>query len=281
MFALEELQQCLMKLPKQPELVVMHAFLKWSVTKMAEGYKLMWKAHEIDPQEPMVLLFVQLVQPRIASLYKDTQYMLIDGKVEKCNINIRKGLELDPHNTNLLIVKAYLHRTKEEYEQALCDLELANKTLKDPSLEVELRNQIALTYNEMGTFLYNKKKYTEAIALFNEGIAFKPSDWGMRANRGDCWKALNDLTKALEDYVGAHTISGDNEDVNFRLGSVFNSRGITFFNNRNPRQAVLEFTEALKYCKRCATFYVNRGKCLLELQKFPEAVSDFEAAAKH
>lgn len=25
---------------------------------------------------------------------------------------------------------------------------------------------------------------------------------------------------------------------------------------------------------------MNRGKCLLELQKFPEAVSDFEAAAK-
>ena len=91
----------------------------------------------------------------------------------------------------------------------------------------------------MGTFLYNKKKYTEAIALFNEGIAFKPSDWGMRANRGDCFKALNDLPKALEDYMGAHSISGDNEDVNFRLGSVFNSRGIAHFNNRNARQAVL------------------------------------------
>lgn len=41
---------------------------------------------------------------------------------------------MNPHNTNLLIVKAYIHRTKEEYELALCDLELANKTLKEHSL---------------------------------------------------------------------------------------------------------------------------------------------------
>lgn len=45
MFAMEELQACLQKLPKQIELVVMHAFLKWSITKMAEGYKIMWQAY--------------------------------------------------------------------------------------------------------------------------------------------------------------------------------------------------------------------------------------------
>lgn len=90
----------------------------------------------------------------------------------------------------------------------------------------------------MGTFLFNKKKFTEAIALFNEGIAFKPNDWGMRANRGDCYKALNDYAKALEDYLAAHRIS-ENEDVNLRLGSIFNSRGIAHFNNKNPKQAVL------------------------------------------
>jgi tetratricopeptide (TPR) repeat protein len=187
----------------------------------------------------MILLFVSLVTPKIDAYYKDTQYMLIDGKVDKCNINIRKGLELNPHNTNLLIVKAYIHRSKEEYEQALCDLELANKTLKDPLLETELRNQIALTYNEMGTFLFKKKKFTEAIALFNEGIAFKPTDWGMRANRGDCYKALNDYNKALEDYIHSHNLSNGNEEVNFRLGGIYNSRGIAYFNNRNPKQAII------------------------------------------
>jgi tetratricopeptide (TPR) repeat protein len=172
----------------------------------------------------MILLFVSLVTPKIDAYYKDTQYMLIDGKVDKCNINIRKGLELNPHNTNLLIVKAYIHRSKEEYEQALCDLELANKTLKDPLLETELRNQIA---------------FTEAIALFNEGIAFKPTDWGMRANRGDCYKALNDYNKALEDYIHSHNLSNGNEEVNFRLGGIYNSRGIAYFNNRNPKQAII------------------------------------------
>jgi hypothetical protein len=33
----------------------------------------------------------------------------------------------------------------------------------------------------------------------------------MRANRGDCYKSLNDFSKALEDYLMAHHIGGDQE----------------------------------------------------------------------
>ncbi len=40
----------------------------------------------------------------------------------------------------------------------------------------------------MGMFLFEKKKYDEAIALFNEGIQFKNNDWGIIANKGDCYK---------------------------------------------------------------------------------------------
>ncbi len=64
----------------------------------------------------------------------------------------------------------------------------------------------------------------------------------MRANRGDCYKALNDYTKALEDYLLAYSLSGDVQEMNFRLGTIYNSRGIANFNNKNPRQAVIEFS---------------------------------------
>lgn len=54
---------------------------------------------------------------------------------------------MHPFHTQFLILSAYLHRSKEEYELALADLELANKHLEDRSLEEELRSQISLTYN--------------------------------------------------------------------------------------------------------------------------------------
>jgi hypothetical protein len=42
---------------------------------------------------------------------------------------VKRGLEMHPFHTQFLILSAYLHRSKEEYELALADLELANKHL--------------------------------------------------------------------------------------------------------------------------------------------------------
>lgn len=54
-----------------------------------------------------------------------------------------------PHHTRFLILSSYLYRVKEQYQEALGELEVANRTLSkdDLSLEDELRNQISLTYN--------------------------------------------------------------------------------------------------------------------------------------
>jgi len=42
-------------------------------------------------------------------------------------LNIKKGLELYPNNTELLLIKSYLHRSAGEYEQALRDLDVCLK----------------------------------------------------------------------------------------------------------------------------------------------------------
>ena len=62
-------------------------------------------------------------------------------------MKVKKGLEIHPYHTQMLILSAYLHRSKEEYEQALSELTLANQHIEDKSLEGELRNQISLTFN--------------------------------------------------------------------------------------------------------------------------------------
>lgn len=66
-------------------------------------------------------------------------------------------------------------------------------------------------------------------------------DWGMYCNRGDCYKGLNNLVKALEDYQKAYEIEKKNEDLNFRLANIYNLRGIALFNSKNYEHAVQEF----------------------------------------
>lgn len=52
----------------------------------------------------------------------------------------------------------------------------------------------------MGVYLFKQSKYNEAITLFSEGLSYKPKDWGILVNRGDCYRAMNDFVKALENY---------------------------------------------------------------------------------
>jgi tetratricopeptide (TPR) repeat protein len=56
----------------------------------------------------------------------------------------------------------------------------------------------------MAIYLYKQEKYSEAIDLFSEGLKFKPNDYGLITNRGDCHRALNQFVKALEDYLLAY-----------------------------------------------------------------------------
>lgn len=56
----------------------------------------------------------------------------------------------------------------------------------------------------MAIYLFKQQKYNESIDLFTEGLSFKPKDWGIYSNRGDCYRALNQFVKALEDYLTAY-----------------------------------------------------------------------------
>ena len=55
----------------------------------------------------------------------------------------------------------------------------------------------------------------------------------MLSNRGDCYRSLNNFIKALEDYEAAYKIEKKNADLNFRLATIYNIRGISLFNSKN------------------------------------------------
>ena len=54
-----------------------------------------------------------MIMPQLEGLYKEAKYDLIDNELSKCKLKVKKGLDMHPHNTKLLILSSYLHRIKQ------------------------------------------------------------------------------------------------------------------------------------------------------------------------
>lgn len=172
-----------------------------------------------------------------------------------------------------------MNRKSLQYENALTDLELAFKTLKDKSLEENLKMQIGLTYNEMGKYLFQKKRFDEALTIFTEALKFRGKDWGVLVNRGDCYKETNKWDLALEDYLAAEDVVGAKEEISTRIALLYNSIGIHFFNEKKIEKALEAFNSCLKYGKNMsAGFYLNRARAFLENKEIKMATKDLESA---
>ncbi|EGR33413.1 tetratricopeptide repeat protein [Ichthyophthirius multifiliis] len=197
------------------------------------------------------------------------------NKLPEGNACFWKVENLFPNNTQFLLIKAFIFRKQQEYENSLNNLLLAFHTIRDKSLELEVKNQIALTYNEMGMICFQRQQYDEAIALFNESLQFKANDWGVYCNRGDCYRMNNKIDEALKDYLKAQKIDENREEINTRISMIRNSRGIILFNQKKYEKAIKEFNEAIKFNINISQYYQNRGKCLLELGNLQEAIQDY------
>ena len=220
--------------------------------------------------------------------FSQAKMLIIQGQFDKCSILIKKSLKLEPHNPDLLLLDAFLNRKNSKFEDALIDLELAYKNLPDKSpLEPDIRNQIGLTYNEMGMFLYKKSRFVEALAIFNESLKFKENDWGILLNKGDCllklqkiMEALIEIKKAEESYKNLikKTHGLKNTEICARLAHVNYLLGLKEFNNKEYTKGIDFFEKMIENRSDLSEYYVIRGKCYYEMKDFKNAFEDFQKA---
>ena len=97
-------------------------------------------------------------------------------------------------------------------------------------LENDVTDQIGLTYNDMGTSLFKKTRYQEALTILNEALNFMPSDSGIHLNRGDTYRELKRYNLALSDYHYALDLGGDSSLIKARLSLTHYALGAEQFN---------------------------------------------------
>jgi len=69
----------------------------------------------------------------------------------------------------------------------------------------------------MGTSLFKKGRFNEALTILNEALNFLPLDAGIHLNRGDTYRELERYNLALSDYHYAMHLGGAVNTIKARL----------------------------------------------------------------
>ena len=65
-------------------------------------------------------------------------------------------------------------------------------------------------------------------------------------NRGDCYRALNQMSDAIFDYEQALELESENWDIRTRLSLTHYLNAVDFYNKSNYRQAERHLDSAIK-----------------------------------
>lgn len=205
--------------------------------------------------------------------------LIIQNELLKCELLLNKAIKLYPNSPELFYYRSYIYRKNTKYEEALIDLETAYKSIPPNSvLEPDIRKQIALSYNEMGMNLFQKKRFSECLTIFSEALKFKENDWGILINRGDSYEKLHDYKGALNDYEKALSEAGNKIEITVRVAHLNFLMGLEYFNKKQYLQAIEYFNKAVEFRGDFSHYFLIRGKSFYELNQLASALKDFTAA---
>lgn len=141
-------------------------------------------------------------------------------------------------------------------------------------LENEVTTQIGLTYNDMGTSLFKKGRFQEALTILNEALNFMPNDAGIHLNRGDTYRELKRYNLALSDYHYALDLGGEQSNIKPRLSLTHYAIGANCFNDQDYEGANIEFSRAIDFFGASPEYYINRARACMQLGLVEQAFKD-------
>ena len=274
--AFVEIENCLAKDPNNVEVLILKGKLLWSIDKVDLGNDCFWAAHSIFPEHHEVIEFLSIQRPRAMEYYKKAVKFVFEGNKYLAMDNIQKGLELFHDMTRLLLLRAAIFRESRDYDQALSDLERASKFMFAEGLQNDVTVQIGLTYNDMGTSLFQKERYHEAMTILNEAITFMPTDPGIHINRGDTYRELKKFNLAQSDYHYAMDLGGSAKLIHPRLSLNHYALGAQCYNRQDYEGANIEFTRAIEFFDNNPEYYLNRARACMELGHYDTSYQDLK-----
>lgn len=204
-----------------------------------------------------------------------------DEAIESFNAAIRSsGLNTMAYieKGNTLQIQEKHNAAIESYKQAvsllISELEEAKKG-NDKIFITNKSNQLSKTYQLMGLSQYYIKDYNNAMASLNLAIDKDKTNSEALFYRGLTFEAINDLSRAIDDYDDAIKYS-----KNFRY---YYADGKANFKRKRYEQSIDDFNYAMQFDSLGVVKNGNylRGKSYLKLKNYIKATVDFTEYEKY
>jgi tetratricopeptide (TPR) repeat protein len=129
-------------------------------------------------------------------------------------------------------------------------------------------------YLRMSRCFHNQNQYNRSVEVIEGALKLFPNDVELIAERGIEKSLLGDYKGAELDFNLVIKAKADSSI----LADVFRFRGLGQWDRNNNREALNDFTTALKYNPQNMHLYANRGNCYLDLGMKDKACEDFSKA---
>ncbi|MEO7143604.1 MAG: tetratricopeptide repeat protein [Bryobacteraceae bacterium] len=125
-----------------------------------------------------------------------------------------------------------------------------------------------------GERLVTQGKYKEAVALFDEAVAFDSGYAGAYYARAAAYGALGEDSNVVRDLNTVLRLRPDFVDAYFRRGAIYNKRG-------EYRRAAGDFTKVISARPDYGNAYAQRAAVYMSLKDYPHAIADYEKAIQY
>jgi tetratricopeptide (TPR) repeat protein len=169
-----------------------------------------------------------------------------------------KGVAMDSLRNYQVAIQSYLKAISTMY------VSKEYKEAKDRSNYKPYFVNLAIAQRKLNQF-------EESLKNLNTALSYDPNDALIYTERGITYLQKNDLLNALNDFNKSISI----DDKNYYS---FYARGLMHQKQEAWQSAIGDFTNAVLFNAKFSPAYVQRGKCYEALNKFPEAIKEYQTA---
>ena len=131
-------------------------------------------------------------------------------------------------------------------------------------------------FYELGKLYSDKGEYRKSIDYFSKALEIWRKQCQIQLNQDEKYSNLNELKKATSSLAD---IINQGDKIAFALYG----RAIAYFLIKDYRNAILDYTEVLKFCppqEEKVEIYYERGNIYMEIKDFIAAIKDYSEAIK-
>jgi tetratricopeptide (TPR) repeat protein len=202
-------------------------------------------------------------QQNADALYKQSNSLRSANRLADALAAIDKAIALSPRTSEYLRARASLKLALRDFTGAEADAKAA--------VDIEPGN--ARAWNLVGSAKQQRKEYAASLPDFERAIAADPAYLAPLINKGVTLTLLDRLDEA-------ETVLGDVLKRQPDTALAYNRLGFIALQRKQWREAVQHFTRAIALDANDHQSFNSRGVCLVELQQYAGARTDFQTALR-